>query len=132
MAVSWWTVASNNPPRVLVCIGNKSLTSNLVTESKEFGLNLVGSMFKEKGLQCGLTTGRTTRKAEQFGIALVQGTAIKTSVVKDSIFTLECHVVDTFASGDHLLFLADVLAVGGSGNGTPLSAVEGYKRLEER
>lgn len=130
MAVSWWTYLSNHPPMLGVCLSRKGLSGALIEETGEFGLSIVGEPLKEAALRCGTCSGRTTDKASAFGIPLTAASTISTPVVEGSRVVFECRLKDQIEPGDHVFYLAEIVAVQGDADVRQLFAWDGYARLD--
>lgn len=130
MAVSWWSYLSNHPPTLGACLSKKGLSGELIRKSGEFGLSIVGEALKDAALRCGQCSGRTTDKAAAFGIDLVDAAAIAPKLVRDSRVQFECRLVDTREVADHVLYIAEIVAIHGNPEIKHLFAFDGYAKLE--
>ena len=52
MAVSWWTYLTNHPPKLGVCLSNKGYSGELIRQTGEFALNIVGEELRVAGIKC--------------------------------------------------------------------------------
>ena len=130
MAVSWWTYAANNPPTLLICLGMKSYTRELIEKTGEFTLCLADEALRDAAFRCGTCSGRTVDKAGEFAIALEPSAAVAPPYVRDSKVVFACRVADTAAAGDHRVFIAEVAAVYADEGKRHLFAMDGYARLD--
>ena len=130
MAVSWWTFLSNHPPMLGVCLSKKGLSGSLIEKTGEFALNLVGPALRESALRCGTCSGRTADKAEEFQIPLEEAQAVGARIVSGSRAVFECRLVNTAEAGDHVFYIAEVVAAEGDGSVAQLYAFDGYRRLD--
>jgi flavin reductase (DIM6/NTAB) family NADH-FMN oxidoreductase RutF len=95
-------------PRVLIGIGRRSATWELIEASGSFALNLIAEDQLEWVERFGLQSGRTVDK--------LAGLAHETSALENPILTdapgwLDCRVEGRFDIGDRTLYLGQVLAV---------------------
>ena len=123
MAVSWWSYLSNHPPK-------KGLSGELIRKNGEFALSIVDESLKEAALRCGSCSGRTRDKAAEFGIALTDAARIAPQVVRDSRVVFECRLTDTKEVADHVLYIAEIVAIRGDAEKKALFAFDGYGRLD--
>ena len=130
MAVSWWTYLSNHPPMLGVCLGRKGLSGSLIEKSGEFALNIVGPILKESALRCGTCSGRIVDKAEEFQIPLEEAESIGPMIVSGSRAVFECRLVSSSPAGDHVFYIAEIVAAKGDRSVEQLFAFDGYKRLD--
>ena len=130
MAVSWWTYLSNRPAMLGVCLSKKGLSGSLIEENGEFGLSIVGETIKDAAFRCGTCSGRTVDKAAEFGIPLIGASVISTPLVADSRVAFECRLKNQVEAGDHVFYLAEIIAVHGDESIRQLFAWDGYARLD--
>ena len=130
MAVSWWSYLSNRPPMLGACLSKKGLSGELIRKSGEFALSVVDESLKEAALRCGTCSGRTTDKASEFGIALADAEKIAPQVVRDSRVVFECRLADTKEVSDHVIYIAEIVAIRGDADRKALFAFDGYGRLD--
>ena len=130
MAVSWWTYLSNHPPMLGVCLSKKGLSGSLIEANGCFSLNVVGTALKEAAFRCGTCSGRDRDKAAEFGVPLEPAAEIAASLVSGSRVAYECRLSDKVEAGDHVFYLAQIVAVHGDPAVTQLFAWDGYARLD--
>lgn len=130
MALSWWTYASHHPASIAIFISQKGYSSELIKESGEFGLSVVGKSLKESAFRCGTCSGRTTNKAETFGIKLIDSKKIHPQLIKVHRVALECQLVQILPVQDHYLMVGEVVAIHCNPTIDPLYAIDGYKKLD--
>ena len=130
MAISWWTYLSNHPPMLGVCLSKKGLSGSLIEKNGEFGLSIVGEELRDAAKRCGTCSGKTTDKVSEFGIPLTAASTILTPVVANSRVVFECRLKDQVEAGDHIFYLAEIVAVQGDSDVRQLFAWDGYARLD--
>ena len=129
MAVSWWTYLSNHPPMLGVCLSKKGLSGSLIEQSGEFGLSIPGAALQEAAFRCGTCSGRIVDKASEFEIELSPASVLLTPLVAQSRVAFECRLAGQQEAGDHVFYLAEILAVHGDSDQKQLFAWDGYARL---
>ena len=129
-AVSWWTYLSNHPPMLGVCLSKKGLSGSLIAASGEFGLSIPGAEWKDAAFRCGTCSGRTRNKALEFGIELTPASVLRTPLVEHSRVAFECRLKDQAEAGDHVIYLAEIVAIRGDPEISQLFAWDGYARLD--
>lgn len=130
MALSWWSFLSNHPPMLGVCLSKKGLSGSLIEKNGEFALSLVGPALKDSAFRCGCCSGRVVDKAEDFGIPLEDAQAIGAQVVSGSRAVFECRLLSAAAAGDHVFYIAEIVAAQGDAGVEQLYAFDGYRRLD--
>jgi len=129
MGVSWFSFASLKPPKMIMCLGKKGYTSQLIKETKNFTLCLPTEPIKEKALLCCSSTGRSVDKAAKFDIDLVLPQGFAVPVVKSSKIAWQLTLDDTIQSGDHNIIMADIVGAVKLSDDKSLYAFDGYKDL---
>ena len=109
MAASWTTPVSFSPKLFVVAISPKRYTYELVKKYGEFGVNILPYELYDLCYKVGYYSGREFNKFEKFGLEKVRAKKIKAPLIGQSIAALECKVVDIFKTGDHDLFLGEVV-----------------------
>lgn len=130
MALSWWSFLSNHPPMLGVCLSKKGLSGSLIEKNGEFALSLVGPALKDSAFRCGCCSGRVVDKAEDFGVPLEDAQAIGAQVVSGSRAVFECRLLSAAAAGDHVFYIAEIVAAQGDAGVEQLYAFDGYRRLD--
>ncbi len=127
--VSWWTYLSYNPGMIAYAMAKTSYSGERVRSSGKVILTIPGAEIAETVLDCGSTTGRSTDKVQQFGIALaeVEGSAIKIPV--HSRVAIQCSLKEYHEVGDHYLYICNVEQVYGNESEEALFAWNGYGKI---
>jgi len=108
MTAAWATQVSFKPRLVAVSIAPPRYTYSLIKESGYFCLNLLSEDQKELANHFGFKSGKKVDKFK--GIDYENG--LKGSpIIKEAIAYVECEVQDTFTTGDHDLFVGEVIDV---------------------
>ncbi len=102
---------SFKPPLVGVSIHPKSRTHRLVRDSREFAMNWLDYMDREKILKMGETTGAEVKdKLKASGLTTAPARAIGAPVLGEAVAVVECRLKDTYPTGDHELFVGECLS----------------------
>lgn len=126
LTVNAFTSVSLNPTLVLICVEQHAETHDLIRDAGVFAINVLG---EEKGEMI-------SRRFSTFGVAdKFQGVAYREEttgapVLDMALAWLDCRVVQSFAAGDHTIFLGEVVAADAR-DGRPLVYYRGgYGRFE--
>ena len=130
MALSWWTYASNHPATLAIFLNQKGYSSELIKETGEFGLSVVGASLKEAAFKCGTCSGREVNKAEAFGIELMDSEKIYPQLIKVHRVAFECRLIQILPVQDHYLLVGEIVALYCNPNINHLYTVDGYQKLE--
>ncbi|WP_106979064.1 flavin reductase family protein [Streptomyces griseus] len=118
MTANAFTSVSLDPPSVLCCIAHSAVMYEAITSAGHFGVSImeagqegVARFFadKKRPLGPGQFTGVDWTPGPRTGAPLLNG----------SLAWLECEVTDAYASGDHTVFIGDVVGAsrGDTGDG---------------
>lgn len=81
----------------------------LVEETKEFVVNVPTMDIVRETLFCGRRTGRIHDKFEETGLTPLPAKMVRPPIIKECVAHLECMVRQQISTGDHTLFVGDVL-----------------------
>lgn len=111
ITIAWVGVVCSEPPIVSISIRPGRHSHGMITESREFVINLP----REGQLRtldfCGVASGRDTDKFAELGLTPVAGSEVKAPLIKECPVNLECRVIEVTSLGTHDLFLGEIVAV---------------------
>ena len=110
MTVAWITQISANPLKLIISIDESRFTHNMISETGEFVVSILGSDQKEIAAVCGSRSGRNADKINQLKIKTVPSTVVKVPRLDGCLANMECKVVAQHPAGDHTLFVGEVVA----------------------
>jgi flavin reductase (DIM6/NTAB) family NADH-FMN oxidoreductase RutF len=126
MTANWLTQSSFDPPMLTLAAESDSHTRRVIEASGAFAVNIYESGQRELAGQLGRTFAKHPEK--QADIAWKPGPATGSPLLEAALGWVECRVVGAAPSGDHTLFIAEVVEVGLNRQGTPLTLREtGFK-----
>ena len=111
MAAAWHSSISVNPPIYGVSISPRRFTHQLITESKEFGINFISLEKASLVTQVGGTSGQGMDKFERFHIEKEKPLKIGVPLLKDAYAAYECKLIDSKLYGDHTWVVGEIVAV---------------------
>jgi len=95
---------------VAIGIAPKRHSHRLIQETKEFVVNIPTMDIVEETLLCGRVSGRECDKFKEARLTPLPAKMIKPPIIKECVAHLECRLHQQIATGDHTLFIGDVLA----------------------
>ncbi len=132
MTAAWVIPLSSNPPLVGVAISPLRYTHQFLERSREFGLNILSTEQVELSQYAGTTSGREEDKFSKGIFAVEPPQKIRAPLIAGCFATMECKLADSFTTGDHTLFVGEVLEIKVNKGKSPLLLHEGgYYRLGE-
>ena len=111
MTAAWHSSISLKPPLYGIAIAPKRFTYQLITESREFGINFVPLEKASLAAAIGGTSGQQMDKFERFNIEKEKPVKTTVPILKDAYAAYECKLVDSKPYGDHLWIVGEIVAV---------------------
>ncbi len=118
MPVSWVSQVSHEPPLIMVCVAQERYTHAMMESSRAFALNIMAR--GQKGLVDSFMA-RGIPKSEKFKMVRYREGITGSPLLKDALAYLECRITDTLDTGDHTIFVGEVVDAASMGKGSPLS-----------
>jgi len=130
MGISWFTLVSMKPGKMVFAISQKGYSAELIDIGSFVSLCIPLISIKEQAMNCCKASGRNTDKIAEFGIELVEDNDRKAYIVKDSSVAWVLKVCEKTPVGDHNLYIADIVSCYGGESDKGLKSFEGYRRLD--
>lgn len=117
MTAAWTGVLCSDPTLVYVSLRPSRYSHEIISQTKEFVINLPTVALAKQVDICGVKSGRTVNKFELTGLTAAPCTQIAAPQVAESPISLECRVLEIKHLGTdlqpatHDMFLAEVLSV---------------------
>lgn len=115
---SWVMQASFEPPLVVNCVRNDSISHEMLQKSRIFSLSVLEEGQKDLAAQFFKPKRRVGNKFDEVGF--YEGAETGCPIIRDSLGYVECRVVGTVAEGDHTVFVGQVVGAGVHREGNPL------------
>ena len=111
MTAAWHSSISLKPPLYGIAIAPKRFTYQLITESREFGINFIPSEKASLAAAIGGTSGQQMDKFARFNIKKEKSLKTTAPILKDAYAAYECKLVDSKPYGDHLWIVGEIVVV---------------------
>ncbi|CAG0928355.1 3-hydroxy-9,10-secoandrosta-1,3,5(10)-triene-9, 17-dione monooxygenase reductase component [Thermoflexales bacterium] len=126
MTVNWLTQCSFDPPLLALAVEADSHSRQVIEASGTFALNLYESGQRELAGSLGRTFRKHPEKITE--VAWQPGPATGSPLLENALGWVECKVTSSLPTGDHILFVAEVVEAGLNREGVPLTLKEtGFK-----
>ncbi|MFH1471157.1 MAG: flavin reductase family protein, partial [Candidatus Micrarchaeota archaeon] len=112
ITLAWTAILSMNPFMVGVSIAPGRHSHKLISETKEFVVNLPSFELEQACIVCGTTSGRNADKFKEAGLTPLKSEKVKAPRIAECYAWLECRLVNSLETGDHTLFIGEVVASG--------------------
>ena len=126
MTANWIVQSSFDPPMLALAVEHDSHSRKVIDASGAFVVNLYDSTQRELAGHLGMTFAKhPDKQSEQ---AWKASPVTGGPILEAALAWVDCKVVSQTPSGDHVLFIAEVVDVGQQREGTPLTLKEaGFK-----
>ncbi len=109
ITLAWVGIASSTPPTIGISVRQSRYSLDLIRNTGEFSVNFPGaSIFKEVDY-CGITTGRRRNKFKDTGFTPMASRKIKSPIIKECPYNIECRVSQEIIIGDYAHILGEIL-----------------------
>lgn len=109
ITLAWAMPTSINPPLVALSIRPERHSHTLIEEIKEFVINIPTMNILEETLFCGRRSGRDCDKFKETGLTPIPAKKVKPPIIKECVAHLECKLHNQFATGDHTIFVGEIV-----------------------
>jgi flavin reductase (DIM6/NTAB) family NADH-FMN oxidoreductase RutF len=107
-----FNISIRKPVIVGIAIRPATYSHGLISETREYVVNLTTVGILEKVDRCGTVSGRNgTDKFDRFGLSPIPASLVKPPLIDECPVNVECKVIGIQTLGDHDLFLGEVVAV---------------------
>ena len=110
LTVAWVVPVSYVPSRVAIAISKQRYSYEIIRRSGMFAVNIMEFDYVDSVYKAGTISGRVVEdKFRECGLTRDGGRSLPIAVVKEAVGVLECRVRNVFETGDHDLFIGDVV-----------------------
>lgn len=114
ITLAWSMPTSRKPPLVLISVAPGRHSHRLIQESGEFVVNIPTIDLAKEVLTCGRVSGREADKFKQAKLTPIPAQKVKAPLIGECVAHLECKLVQQVTTGDHTVFVGEVLAASAS------------------
>lgn len=111
MTAAWVGNICSNPPRAYVSIRPSRLSYEIISETKEFVINITTEKLKFATDYCGIISGRDEDKFKRCSLTQEKSFKVNSPSIAESPVSIECKVFDIVKLGSHDMFMADIVSV---------------------
>jgi flavin reductase (DIM6/NTAB) family NADH-FMN oxidoreductase RutF len=113
IGISWVTITSWNPWLFVISVAPDRYSHRCIEHSGEFVINYPSEELAKAAWMCSTQSGKKADKFKEFGIEAIPALKVKPPRIKWSTLCIECKVIDHFSTGDHTVFVGEVVATSG-------------------
>ncbi len=108
--LGWTMRTSGSPPMMAISVAPTRFTHGLIEAAGAFVLAYPGRELAQVTLDLGTRSGADGDKFTEAGLTARPAQHVAAPLVEECIANLECRLVDRFTTGDHTVFVGEVLA----------------------
>ena len=105
-----FNISISRPVILGIAIRKATYSHGLISETREYVVNLPTVDIAEQVWGCGGVSGRSADKFARFGLTPLPATVVRPPLIAECPVNLECKVTGIQVIGDHDLFLGEVVA----------------------
>jgi flavin reductase (DIM6/NTAB) family NADH-FMN oxidoreductase RutF len=109
MTACWCFPLSADPAMFGVSVSKKRFSHSLIDKSKEFVINVPDFGMIEAVKICGENSGRDKDKFMLARLTKEKSEKVSVPSIKECMTSIECKVVDSLETGDHILFVGEAV-----------------------
>jgi len=110
ITLSWAMRTSLEPPMVAISVGIERHSAGALRHSRAFVLSWPSSKMQTDVLFHGTKSGADLDKLAECGTVSAPATKIDGVLLADAVANFECKLVSEHATGDHIIFVGEVVA----------------------
>ena len=110
ITLGWTMLCSHQPPLVAIAVGLTRYSHEALSRGDEFVLAFPGEDMAEEALYCGTHSGRDVDKIAETALALAEAREVSVPLLADAVANFECRITDRLKTGDHTIFVGQVVA----------------------
>jgi flavin reductase (DIM6/NTAB) family NADH-FMN oxidoreductase RutF len=114
IGLSWWTFTSWDPLMVAIAVGQHRYSHECLEHHKEFVLCFPSEGQEKDAWICGTKSGRTVDKFQETAFKPLPAKNLKVPIIDGVTVAYECKITNQVNTGDHTLFIAEVVATHGN------------------
>ncbi len=109
ITLAWTMPTSINPPLVAISVRPTRHSFKIIRENMEFVVNIPTMKIVKETLFCGRRSGKTHDKFEETKLTPLPAKTVKAPIIKECVAHLECKLKQMFTTGDHAIFIGEVI-----------------------
>ena len=113
IGLSWWMFTSWDPLMIAIAVGHERYSHECLEHHKEFVLCFPSEGQEKDAWICGTKSARNVDKFQETEFRPVHSDIVKPPVIEGSTVAYECRVVKQVETGDHTMYIANVVAIHG-------------------
>lgn len=113
IGIGWFTITSWKPPMVCISVAPPRHSHGNLQKVPEYVINFPPPQLARAAWKAGTQSGSRHDKFAEYGLTPLPSTQVSPPTIAECMMAWECRVTRTVETGDHELFIADILAMRG-------------------
>jgi len=109
ITLGWTMITSGKPPMMAIGVGKPRYSAEAIRHAGEFVIAFPSEHQEAETMLFGTKSGRDTDKLAESGAATQPATKIDGVLLSDAVANFECRLVGEMETGDHILFVGEVV-----------------------
>jgi flavin reductase (DIM6/NTAB) family NADH-FMN oxidoreductase RutF len=109
ITLAWAMPTSIDPPLVAISVRPNRHSYRLIEETQEFVVNIPTMEIAKEALFCGKRSGKNYDKFKETGLTPLPAKCVEAPIIKECVAHLECQLKRKFVTGDHVIFIGEVV-----------------------
>ena len=111
ITVAWTGIINTNPAMVYISVRPERYSYQLISENKEFVINLTTEKLAYATDWCGVRSGSKFDKFKEMHLTKEKAKFVRCPIIKESPVAVECKVKEIKELGSHHMIIAEVLSI---------------------
>lgn len=111
ITIGWTGIINTEPPILYISVRKSRYSYDILTEKREFVINLTNEKLLKATDFAGVKSGREIDKVEKLGLTLMSADIVSAPMIAESPVNLECKVMEIREFKTHDMFIAEVVSV---------------------
>lgn len=111
VTVAWTGTICTNPAMVYISLRPERYSYDIISDSKEFVINLSTKKLTKAVDYCGVKSGRTVDKFKEMNLTPIKGNVVQAPLIDECPVNIECRLKEIIALGSHHMFIGEVVGV---------------------
>ena len=110
ITLGWTMITSHDPPMMAISVGHTRYSLQVIRQAREFVLCFPSSAMASEARLYGTKSGRDADKLAVSNARTQPAAVIDGVLLADAVANFECTLVSEMETGDHVLFVGQVVA----------------------
>lgn len=111
ITVAWTGIINSDKPMCYISVRKERFSHDIIKNTGEFVINLTNQKLVYATDWCGVKTGARVDKFKKMKLTKEKAKFVKCPLIKESVASLECKVIEIKELGSHDMFLAEILSI---------------------